>query len=113
MAAKPFGQVTLGCRTEQAHPSTLQQGYHFHTHARGAPRPGGAEMAGPPRTHPQPVRGMTKQGEGTQAPSFGERDAVSGVYVHPEGEASQTEGETKSFRERLALLRKPSQVVLT
>lgn len=70
-------------------------------------------MAGPPRTHPQPVRGMTKQGEGTQAPSLGEQDAVSGGYVHPEGEASQTEGETKSFRERLALLRKPSWVVLT
>lgn len=54
-------------------------------------------MAGPPRTHLQPVRGMTKQGEGTQAPHFGEQDAVCGGCVHPEGEASQTVGETESF----------------
>lgn len=97
MAAKRDGRVILGCRAVAGPPQYPATGEHFHTHAQGAPRPGGAEMAGSSGTHLQPVRGMTKQGEGTWAPGFGEQDAVCGGCVHPQGEASCSEGETKSF----------------
>lgn len=92
-AAKHGGQVILGCKAVAGppwHPALGGAFSHLCTRWRGAPRPGGAEMTGPPKTHLQPVRGMTAQEEGTWAPGFGAHDPVCGECVHPEGETSQT-----------------------
>jgi len=76
MGAKHGSRVTLGCRAVAGPQQQAVTAGAFSppcTRCRGACRPGGAEMVGPPRTYLLPARGTAKQRQGTQAHGFESR----------------------------------------